>query len=66
MSNIAAGTSLFLASQAQARQQTMAAVAVKQEAQQGQAIADMLAAAAQAAQPAIAPPGQGQAIDIRV
>lgn len=64
MSSVSAATSMFVAQQAQARQQTMATVAVKQEAQQGQAIADMLAAAAQAAQSA-PPPGQGLAVDIQ-
>lgn len=63
MSSVSA-TSMFLAHQAQARQQTMANVAIKQDAQQERAVADMLQAAAQAGQGAV-PPGQGKTIDIR-
>lgn len=64
MSSVSAATSMFVAQQAQARQQTMATVALKQGAQQEQAIADMLLASAQTAQSA-PPPGQGRAVDIR-
>ena len=68
MSSVASATSLFLASQAQAqaRQQTMATVGLKQEAKQGEAIADMLQAAAQASQVASPPPGQGVVVDRQV
>lgn len=63
MSSVASATSLFVASQAQSRQQTMATVGLKQEAKQGEAIADMLQAAAQASQAASPPPGQGLMVD---
>ena len=66
MSSVASATSLFIASQAQSRQETMANVGLKQEAKQGEAIADMLMAAAQASQPASPPPGQGLMIDKQV
>lgn len=64
MSSVSATASMLLAQQAQARQQTMATVAVKQEAQQERAVADMLQAAAQSSAGALAP-GQGTNIDIR-
>ena len=64
MSSVQNATSMFLAQQAQSRQQTMATVAIKQDTQQERAIADMLQAAAQTSAVAV-PPGQGANIDIR-
>jgi len=64
MSSVSSATSMFVARQADARMRTMATVALKQQAGQEQAIADMLAASAQATQPAAPPPGQGRKVDI--
>lgn len=66
MSDVGSATSMFIAMQAQWRSQTMAINAVKQQASQERAVADMLATAAQAAQSTPAPSGQGLAVDIRV
>ena len=67
MSNVSSTAASLVAMQAEARQQAMATIAVKQNAGAEQAVADMLLAAAQQTQETVAaaPPGQGLFVDLR-
>lgn len=66
MSSVSSISSTYAVTQAQAREQTMATVALKQQASQEQAVADMLLAATETSKPPPAPPGQGLAVDLSV